>query len=505
MTQHPLKRRWPSFAGCAVAMLAVAGLARAEPSRRPVPDRPAQEAAAKVVNEVYQARFEQARTAGQRRSLVRNLVDESRRSEADRAARYVLLREAGRWAVEARDARLAVDAAAELASVFDIDGFALKRQAVEAVARRATAFPERVGLAAVLWDVLGEAVARDDYQAARPLAIALREAVEAIHDPAAAELAAARATEIDTLAAEYAAVAKALAVLESKPADPEANLASGRFYALRKGDWEKGLSMLALGTNVQWRALATRDLRLPAEPEPQAALGDAWWEAARKSEEELPRRHLRARAAFWYRRAAPGLPGGLLKARIERRLEETPPEGPFQPRPRPLPVEGVVVQAGYGIDRTWNDATQVVREAVARDPFAPVQGDSRALGDPAPGRNKELAVTFRIGRQTATLQLPEGTPGLVPPVSPQGVKLPTASREPSIVAARYGAGLTWLDVTDALAERLAETRQPVKTGFDLAGQDPWFGVDKRTVVWFDYQGKRYVRLLKEGEVFVPAL
>jgi hypothetical protein len=29
--------------------------------------------------------------------------------------------------------------------------------------------------------------------------------------------------------------------------------------------------------------------------------------------------------------------------------------------------------------------------------------------------------------------------------------------------------------------------------------DPWFGVSKSTAVWFDYGGKRFVRIIKEGE------
>ncbi len=61
--------------------------------------------------------------------------------------------------------------------------------------------------------------------------------------------------------------------------DPGANLTAGKYTCFSKGDWKKGLSMLAVGGDPLLRALAERDLKGPATPEEKASLGDAWREA----------------------------------------------------------------------------------------------------------------------------------------------------------------------------------------------------------------------------------
>ncbi len=66
--------------------------------------------------------------------------------------------------------------------------------------------------------------------------------------------------------------------------------------------------------------LATKSKAVPADPTAQAALGDAWWDAAEKAKGQ-DQDDLQKGAAYWYRLAVNGLTS-LAKNRVEKRLAE---------------------------------------------------------------------------------------------------------------------------------------------------------------------------------------
>lgn len=79
-----------------------------------------------------------------------------------------------------------------------------------------------------------------------------------------------------------------------------------------------------------------------------------------------------------------------------------------------------------------------------------------------------------------------------------------ANRKFTILAARYGAGLTWLDRTEDVRKLVIDPTVPFEYGWAQAGSDPWFGVPKFVAVWFDHQDRRYVRVFPEGQcVLLP--
>jgi len=115
-------------------------------------------------------------------------------------------------------------------------------------------------------------------------------------------------------------VEHAMATLKTSPTDPKACLIVGRYYCFRKNDWDKGLSLLAQGSDDVQKQLATTELTKPTDSEQQKKLGDAWWEFA-GSKAKLAWRSSRQRAAHWYRTALGGLSGSA-KADVEKRLME---------------------------------------------------------------------------------------------------------------------------------------------------------------------------------------
>src|SRR5262249_14401733 len=91
---------------------------------------------------------------------------------------------------------------------------------------------------------------------------------------------------------------------------------------LVKGEWDKGLPMLAKGSDAKLKELAQKELAGPKDAAEQAAVGDGWWDYA---EIDKPgKRQLHARACYWYEQAVAGLPA-LAKAKVEGRLKEGAP------------------------------------------------------------------------------------------------------------------------------------------------------------------------------------
>ena len=79
--------------------------------------------------------------------------------------------------------------------------------------------------------------------------------------------------------------------------------------------------MLAIGDDLSLRAPAQKELlEKNASSTQQAALADAWWEAANTTS-GFAKSFVQGRAAYWYRQALPGL-SGLTKDKVEKRLAQ---------------------------------------------------------------------------------------------------------------------------------------------------------------------------------------
>jgi hypothetical protein len=119
----------------------------------------------------------------------------------------------------------------------------------------------------------------------------------------------------------HKSVEESLALLETDPTDPRANGDVGKFLCLIKGDWENGLVILASGNDRSLKRLAEMELGDMSDALRQLELADLWW---REAESELPvfKATMQLRAKYWYERALPGLPAGLVRLRVERRVEE---------------------------------------------------------------------------------------------------------------------------------------------------------------------------------------
>ena len=186
------------------------------------------------------------------------------------------------------------------------------------------------------------------------------------------------------------------------------------------------------------------------------------------------------------------------RARLLREQEIA--RGDENPAPPPETAPGVrLTSASYGTGGATKDVTQLVQKVLEKDPFTPIQPDNRSFGDPASGRAKRLTLQYTVDGKAHSVSLNEKEVTPFPPWPAEGKTVPDAAVDFQIVAVRYGAGLTWQDVTSLVRGRLRHPAEEIHWAGVAVG-DPWHGVRKRIAVWFDYQGKRYCKLFYEGDV-----
>ncbi len=303
--------------------------ARAGAPAAKAPEPPAAELsdALKEVRDAHKAEF--ARRAPEDfRALARKLLGLGLVTGDRPAARFVLLREARELAVQAGDVELALEAVDAAAAYFTMDAVALKAAALAKLSPRT---PQGArALAEAHLGLVEEALALDQYEAADTAAGRAEAAVRTAQDPALAAHVQSIQKEISWLQKAHGLAKPSIALLAQKPEDPAANLAAGAFYALLKGDWGKGLPLLARGSDEPLKAAAARDLAGPSDATEQVAVADAWWALHEKESVAERKLRMRDRARHWYETALPKS-AGVQKALVETRLAQMPP---------PLPVRG---------------------------------------------------------------------------------------------------------------------------------------------------------------------
>jgi hypothetical protein len=313
-----------------VVLVALAGTAAAlAQGKAPVPDAAAQDRAQGLLRDVYGSEYDAARTSKQKTELASKLLERAAKSKADPASHFVLLRVAKDVAVLAADAETALEAVDRIVATYDVDAMDMRLDCARRLAEAAKLSSQHGAVAEQAYALVDAALAEDEFKAATQLGEIARESARKARDYALLKQVVARLEEIDKTRSAHAEYQRFMTRLEEAPTDPEANLAVGRYLCLSKGDWERGIPMLALGSDPSLKALAVTELEGATSPAEQVALGDAWWDLA-ESERGPHKDRFLARARFWYEKALPALPGGLSRVKVEKRIGQ--PERQAAPR-----------------------------------------------------------------------------------------------------------------------------------------------------------------------------
>jgi WD40 repeat protein len=117
------------------------------------------------------------------------------------------------------------------------------------------------------------------------------------------------------------------------------------YVCCRRGDWDRGLPLLARGNDPALHAAAVMDLASPTRPEAQVEVADTWWTLAATQAGHV-RAALQRRAGYWYQQALPHLTG-LTRGRVKENLKGISPHPPGLRLPDPV-GELLVMEGHHG-------------------------------------------------------------------------------------------------------------------------------------------------------------
>ena len=288
----------------------------------PVPDDAAQTQARKAADALFKTEIQQAKTAADKVALAKRLLAQALDQTGDTAGQYVLMLGAKDLAATARDAETAFQVIDKLAEIFDVDRFAMKTDILTDWAKEARALDTRKWVVEQVLAVGDEAVDAGNLEAAKELGtLATRNSGGLRDKNLTLKLKAYRQRFLEA-GKEIEELQEARAALAKDPKDPTASLVLGRYLCFSKGDWEKGLALLAQGSDASLKGLADLELKSPPkQPDEQVKLGDAWWEIApTRSHSQM--NAIKIHAGRWYRQADAALTASLVKNNVEKRLAE---------------------------------------------------------------------------------------------------------------------------------------------------------------------------------------
>jgi hypothetical protein len=285
---------------------------------QPVPDAASQAAAIKVLKELFKP-YPPTR-AEEKVKVAKKLMDQAAASGNDLVTQFVVLHEAAELSAAVGDIQAAMHAIDEIGKHFAIDPGAEKLLILSrAKSVHLNADAASAGADAAL-QIGADEIHKGDFDgAARAAGLAagfVRQTQDVKLNLASQTL----TNDVRKAQAESARVKTAEVKLKADPADSGANLTVGRFLCFWRGDWTRGLPLLAQGSDAALKSIAAADIAAPKEPAVQFALAEKWLALAGK-ETGTPRTQIRQHAATWYEQAQAGL-GGLQKSLAEKRLAE---------------------------------------------------------------------------------------------------------------------------------------------------------------------------------------
>lgn len=286
----------------------------------PVPDAAARTAALQEVRSVFGSEFSKAQKPEEKEKLAKELLDLANENKEKDATRFVLFEESRKLAVDAGKVLLAFDAAQSQIDAFDVDVWQIKPELLKKVAESVRTNDERKLMAEKAMEVIDESTLDGRFDVAIEASQIAVAAATKLGDPALRISTRKRREEVDELKKQWDAAQVASETLKTSPDDPAANLAWGKFVCLVRDDWEQGLPHLAKSSDPLLKTAAAKDQSNPKTADEQAAVGDAWWDAAQKAS-DAEKQPLLSRALIWYGRAAP-FSAGLTKLRVDKRIEE---------------------------------------------------------------------------------------------------------------------------------------------------------------------------------------
>lgn len=272
--------------------------------RLPVPVEKELAAAEKKVAELYDPQWKSAKDLAERLAAARKLYGDGARTNDNPTLRYALLREASRRAIGLGEAATVYDAIDRLGRDFQVDPLAEKLAALSETLEKAR-LPNQVWTLAMNALLLADRASLDDrFDEARKFASLAGLAGRKIRNHDLVNYAERRQSLVRGRQDRHTKLEKALAQLHEKPDDEAANLVAGVALCLPRGDWQRGLPLLARSGNARLAEIAKLESGAQQDASQRAALVDAWLAEAPKQTGAM-RTEYDLQAKYWLERGLP--------------------------------------------------------------------------------------------------------------------------------------------------------------------------------------------------------
>jgi len=324
--------------------------------RAPIPEPQTQETARKTAAEIYRDAYQQARTAEDKTALAKEMCETALQMPDGSADQYVLLRIARDIAAGAGDTTASLSAADKLVERFEVPSDKIRAETLLMTSKVAT-IAQYTAIAEAAMVVVEGAANAGEYEIALTLCDAARSLAEKAQELSLANDLLAKLDVLKAEQLEFQKYQAATVRLQLDPLEPVSNLVAGRYLCFIKGDWERGIPMLALSEDVALKYAAGQDQQGGNAPDALLSLGDAWWGIAEK-ESSMATEQILRRAADWYEKAIPNL-NGLAKLKAEKRVADV--------RSRPAMPSATVLEAPHERDRQGRSGLHGRLEAAKKE------------------------------------------------------------------------------------------------------------------------------------------
>lgn len=301
-----------------LATLLVLCLFHAAWAAKPMPEKAKLDAAKLVARDRYFKQLKKGDAAELKTFL--DAADATDDDDARQVAIYMVVADA---AAESGNVSLALEAIDRLGRGFDYDVLTGKLNLLESTGKSAKSVSARAKLVNRVLELMDEAIDARRFEIAEEAAKTGEAIATRMRDARLRKELAGKRARIEQRRRENHAdaelLAKAEQVLKQDPQDPEANRIVGIKLAA-EDQWNEAWPHLLLADDDDVRAAAKLETAQPEDAPSRLALADAWWQVADGLENDKQRAALRARAVYWYSRAADDL-NGLKLTRAKRRVK----------------------------------------------------------------------------------------------------------------------------------------------------------------------------------------
>jgi hypothetical protein len=290
-----------------------------KPAPLAIPAAADQASAEKIVRELFAVDLAKHSPADES-AAAEKLLKQADKSSHDTVARFVLLSDARDLAVAAGDPVRAWQAIDALSIAYQVDRGAMQAAALSGLLKAPLTPVAASTSTANAMQLVDRLCAAGDYPSAERVASQAETLALRSHNTKLLASVRLRVADVRSQLQEYQRGAAALDKLKQTPQDAEANLAAGTYLCFTRGDWPRGLSYLAKGSDAVLKQAALAEGAAPQTAEGWKAVGDNWWESAEKKPGPA-RQAMRRRAADWYQKCLPAL-AGLTQELIAKRITQ---------------------------------------------------------------------------------------------------------------------------------------------------------------------------------------